>query len=160
MVGFEPTTPCAQGRCASQAALHSEIKLAEQKGFEPSLLFRANKFSKLALPAVLASNSIITLIFYSDSRSNHCRISNFRFPFIRANWPLYFTLTHSRKSLYRVKGLIRNYDKLAVGEGFEPPARFQGAIVFKTIAISRTRPPNRMSITISSITKQSIIKCE
>ena len=34
MAGFEPATPCSQGRCASQTALHPEMALAA--GLEPA----------------------------------------------------------------------------------------------------------------------------
>ena len=60
VVGFEPTTPCSQSRCANRTALYPDYKkiallailnVAERGGFEPPVPLRVRQFSKLLVSA-------------------------------------------------------------------------------------------------------------
>src|ERR1035437_9579936 len=54
--------------------------------------------------------------------------------------PITDTTFHFSVALLRPFPVTLN---LAVAEGFEPPVPFKGTTVFRTVAISRTRPHNR-----------------
>lgn len=51
--GFEPPTPCAQGRCASQAALRPEfINIMNRRG-KSQIEMPCKKYSKGIIPILL-----------------------------------------------------------------------------------------------------------